>query len=1441
MPGAGTKHTLFMDIVGFSKLSGQEQKARIEALEALIAATPEYQNVDDGALTVLPTGDGYALVFDHLESPARCAVAVARGIRQMPDDTRIPLRTGIHAGPAYDRTALNDAVNLVGSGANIAQRVMDLGDDRHILVSEAAREQAYQHDNDWARSFTEADDARLNDLGVLTVKHGEEVHVHNLYAGDFGNAEAPSKAREQLAARLKAARDAVRRIHVRDVGDGKVEVSLQGEEDAGRIHTADLPDLLDDDERGEFAWYLEEYLSFPYGAERERAERVERLMEEWGGRLRHALFGEGRGAEILARALDDGLAKRELSIESDDARFLARPWELLHDQRLRYFAFGFRGLYRTLGASTTTTDIPPETGEPFRILLVVCRPHGERDVPHGTVARPMLDALRPLRPRIELDVLRPPTFDALLETLQSRRYDLVHFDGHGAFPAARRGPRFMSLGAPEGRLVFENADGEPDPVGADRLQEITQRSHVPLWVLNACQSAMVGEDDAIASVASRLTQAGARAVVAMSHSIYKEAAGIFVGAFYAALARHASMSEAVAEGRRALHANQSRDSVVGKLSLSDWVVPTLYQQAETVTPIPATTTAPPVADDPRNVVRERVERVCPKGYYGFIGRDHDIQRIERALYQQDRHVVTLNGVGGTGKTELANGFARWYSETGGCPGGVFRAEFSDGTDFARVMASVFGYGTDHSMLSDEKQWEALVGHLRENACLLVWDNFETVDGYAAGAEEPAQLVQPATSEERKRFVRLVRELRGGPTRVLITTRKPDERWLGAPPQKLEIGGLAEWDRIPLAKSILDTVEKAPEDFGDDPEFWRLLGMLGGHPRSMEVVLPLLERRAPANLIAALEHETREGNGMEDASLEVAFHALSEESRRHLPFLGLFVSRVHCAVLANFVHSDDSQQEAYEKLLGHAPDADGWERILDEAAGHGLVRHIGGVQYALHPTLPVFLRRQLRDEIGDEGAETLDTEFTRFYGAFAMHYYGRVKRVDPEAIGAIEGEEANLLRALSLVLGSRSAWAEAVEIARAVAAGFLHRGRGPERQALLARALGAVGTDPPEDDDRARTFWRYLVCEGALDALNRASYIEAERLCLRVLDTLDESEGSSDERNVAAMYQNLGATALSHHDYGRAQHWLRKALPVFERLHMAIHTAMVSNHLGIAACRQHDYDGAKAWIQKALATGEGLGLEHECATGYQNMGIVACEQGDYDGARMWFGKALAIYRRLGLEAGAAASCQGLGVAALESDDFDGAETWLRKAVSAAERLGLAMDSGTGYHSLGVVAQARGDYDGAKAWFRRALNVRECLGQELLGATDCYHLGAVAQLQRDFPAAKVWYYKALVVFEELGALLEIATTRYALGLLQSRQEGDPEAVSEFARGFRSVVDLHMPIRGQLASILERMFGEMGEGAFVAAWRAALPDDEELLAALLAAFHAREANSE
>ena len=57
-------HILFIDTVGYSKLSINEQRAVIDELTEVVRRSDQYQKAEAaGRLIKIPTGDGMALVF----------------------------------------------------------------------------------------------------------------------------------------------------------------------------------------------------------------------------------------------------------------------------------------------------------------------------------------------------------------------------------------------------------------------------------------------------------------------------------------------------------------------------------------------------------------------------------------------------------------------------------------------------------------------------------------------------------------------------------------------------------------------------------------------------------------------------------------------------------------------------------------------------------------------------------------------------------------------------------------------------------------------------------------------------------------------------------------------------------------------------------------------------------------------------------------------------------------------------------------------------------------------------------------------------------------------------------------------------------------------------------------------------------------------------------
>src|SRR5213082_1946666 len=176
-------HVLFIDVVGYSKFSINEQGVMVDELTKVVRSSDQYQKAEAaGRLIKIPTGDGMGLVFHTSpEAPAQCAVEISRALKEHP---RLQLRMGVHSGPVSGVIDVNERANVAGAGLNIAQRVMDCGDAGHILLSKHVAEDLEEYEQ-WR--------PLLHDLGTCEVKHGMRISIVSLYADQVGNPQLPKK------------------------------------------------------------------------------------------------------------------------------------------------------------------------------------------------------------------------------------------------------------------------------------------------------------------------------------------------------------------------------------------------------------------------------------------------------------------------------------------------------------------------------------------------------------------------------------------------------------------------------------------------------------------------------------------------------------------------------------------------------------------------------------------------------------------------------------------------------------------------------------------------------------------------------------------------------------------------------------------------------------------------------------------------------------------------------------------------------------------------------------------------------------------------------------------------------------------------------------------------------------------------------------------------
>lgn len=304
--------------------------------------------------------------------------------------------------------------------------------------------------------------------------------------------------------------------------------------------------------------------------------------EEVGAALFDALFSD-RILETFLESWGHVQARRDCGLRirlmldpslPGLASICALPWELLYRRRTREFLSRsvLSPVVRYLDTQSPWLETPAATARRLRVLVAMASPRGCAELDLARERRQIESAWASRWARVSF--LKRATISGLQERLRSESFQVLHFMGHGDFDPITG----------EGRLLFEDGDREASPVSGELLAEACRESRdLQLFFLNACDTARLPRrhgQDPYTGVASAMVLRGAPAVVAMQFPITDEAAIIFSGALYGALAAGDPVDTAVAEGRRAVYlASQSSSPACGPL---EWAIPVLFLSAPDV-------------------------------------------------------------------------------------------------------------------------------------------------------------------------------------------------------------------------------------------------------------------------------------------------------------------------------------------------------------------------------------------------------------------------------------------------------------------------------------------------------------------------------------------------------------------------------------------------------------------------------------------------------------------------------------------------------------------------------------------------------------------------------------------------------------------------------------------------------------------------------------------
>jgi serine/threonine protein kinase len=126
---------MFLDLVAYSKHSIDQQVVLKERFNELIIKA--LKGVPEASRIVIDTGDGAATCFLGDPEEALQSALLLRGLLLQKYGQMLSVRIGLHLGPIRMVFDINQRVNVVGDGINVAQRIMDFAQPNQIVVSRA--------------------------------------------------------------------------------------------------------------------------------------------------------------------------------------------------------------------------------------------------------------------------------------------------------------------------------------------------------------------------------------------------------------------------------------------------------------------------------------------------------------------------------------------------------------------------------------------------------------------------------------------------------------------------------------------------------------------------------------------------------------------------------------------------------------------------------------------------------------------------------------------------------------------------------------------------------------------------------------------------------------------------------------------------------------------------------------------------------------------------------------------------------------------------------------------------------------------------------------------------------------------------------------------------------------------------------------------------------
>ncbi len=577
----------------------------------------------------------------------------------------------------------------------------------------------------------------------------------------------------------------------------------------------------------------------------------------------------------------------------------------------------------------------------------------------------------------------------------------------------------------------------------------------------------------------------------------------------------------------------------------------------------------------------------------FVGRASDLRTLARWFNQRD--VVAISGMGGIGKTQLANTFVHRYGQF--FAGGVFWLSFADPEDVPNEVATCGGVGfmdlrPDFADLKFEQQVQAVrAAWQRPLPRLLVFDN----------CEDPELLVAWRPTS--------------GSCRVLLTSRRAE--WDSAlDVQTLPLQVLQRPDSVQLLRS------HRPDFSADDPVLDTIAAELGDLPLALHLAGAYLQRYqhalAPADYLAELRNAKLVNHrSLQNGGISPTGHAQHVGRTFALSFERLNPASTtdqHATALlaraAVFAHGESIPRDLLLATMNDVPSqptATEREDALARLLELGLLEINDATSVRIHQLLAAFVEQRLVDTATQHAVERAVTRM-----ANEINERGDIPALTPML------RHMRHLADQALPRGDVSAASLCVTLGQAL---WLFA-RYDQAQRYLEHALTIYQQQPEPCPLDIAGCYNLL---GLIHQLQSRT-VEAQQFFESAL-RIWEQELGTEHATTATEYNNLGYLLLLLGDYPKAQRYLQRGLQVRKKWYGLCHreTARSIHNMGYLLLRRGRYYSAMRYFRLALRIREQvLATNHiSTATTLTVLGEVAFWLADYCRAEEYHQRALAM--------------------------------------------------------------------------------------------------------------------------------------------------------------------------------------------------------------------------